>query len=157
MASPVLKRLQRTFTRFHVFLYHISRGKIGGRAIGLPVLMLTTIGRKSGKARTTPVGFIHRDGEYLVAATSSGSAQNPTWFSNLKSNPEAAVEINGRQIKVHALIASGDERDQLYEVFKATHPSLGWIEKRTAREIPVIRLQPVTTVNEPDRAPARRE
>ena len=144
MVSPLLKRLRRTFTRFHIFVYRISSGKIGGKMIGPPVLLLTTTGRKTGKPRTTPVSFIHENGEYLIAASASGSAQNPTWLSNLESKPEATIEIKGKQIKVKVVIASGDERDKLFELFKATYPSFIWVEKMTPRRIPVVRLLPIS-------------
>ena len=143
MASPILKRLQRLFTRSHVFIYRISSGKIGGSLDGPPLLLLTTTGRKTGKPRTTPVAFIHKDGEYLIAASSAGSAQNPTWFSNLESNLEATIEVKGKQIKVKPVITSGDERHKLYELFKTTYPSFIWVQERTTREIPVVRLQAV--------------
>jgi len=143
MAAPILKRLQRLFTQSHVFVYRISSGKIGGSLDGPPLLLLTTTGRKTGKARTTPVAFIHNNGEYLIAASSAGSAQNPTWFSNLESNLEATIEVKGKQFKVKPVITSGDERHKLYELFKATYPGFITIEKRTTREIPVVRLQPV--------------
>ena len=142
MAAPILKRLQRLFTQSHVFVYRISSGKIGGSLDGPPLLLLTTTGRKTGKARTTPVAFIHQNGEYLIAASSGGSAQNPTWFSNLESNLEASIEVKGQQIKVKPVITSGDERHKLYALFKATYPSFIWVEKRTSREIPVVRLVP---------------
>lgn len=145
MASPILKRLQRLFTRSHVFVYRITSGRIGGSLDGPPLLLLTTIGRKTGKSRTTPVAFIYKDEEYLIAASSAGSAQNPTWFSNLECNLEASIEVKGQQIKVKPVITFGDERHKLYELFKATYPSFVWVEGRTTREIPVVRLQPIIT------------
>jgi F420H(2)-dependent quinone reductase len=145
MVSPLLKRLRRTFTRFHIFVYRISSGKIGGKMIGPPVLLLTTTGRKTGQPRTTPVSFIHENGEYLIAASASGSTQNPTWLANLESKPEATIEIKGKQIEVKAVITSGDERDKLYALFTANYASFIWVEKRAARKIPVVRLLPIRT------------
>ena len=145
MASPFLKRVQRTFTRFNVFVYRLSGGKILGKMIGPPLLLLTTTGRKTGKPRTTPIGFLHENGEYLIAATASGSDQNPTWLANLQSNPEATIEVKGKQIAVKAVITSGAERDQLYKRFEANSSSFTWVQSRTTRTIPVIRLLPIST------------
>lgn len=89
------------------------------------------------------MAFIQKNNEYLIAASSGGSAQNPTWFSNLERKPEATVELNGKQIKVNVVITSGHERDQLYALFKATYPGFTMAEKRVTRKIPVIRLQPI--------------
>ena len=145
MASPLQNRLFKIFTGLHVFLYHTSGGKIWGSMNGNPVLMLTTTGRKSGLPRTTPVMYVHKDNEYLIAASAGGADQNPTWFSNINSKPEATIEINGRKTKVKAVITSGDERDKLYENFKALGSNFIEYEKKTTRKIPVVRLQPITT------------
>ena len=88
--------------------------------------------------------FIHKNDEYLIAATASGSDQNPTWLSNLNNKPEATIEIQDKKINVKAVITSGDERDQLYELFKALGLGFAAYEKKTIRKIPVIRLQPIT-------------
>jgi hypothetical protein len=87
MASSLLKRVQKIIARSHIFLYHISNGKIGGWWNGSRILLLTTTGRKTGASRTTPMAFIYKDDTYLVAAASGGSAQNPAWFLNLESTP----------------------------------------------------------------------
>ncbi len=145
MGSDLQNRLIRFFTSVHVFLYHNSGGKIWGSMNGNPVLMLTTTGRKTGLPRTTPVVYVHKDDEYLIAASAGGADQNPTWLSNINSKPEATIEINGKQIKVNAVITSGDERDKLYELFKAMGPGFIEYEKKTTRKIPVVRLQPVAT------------
>ena len=145
MASSLQNRIFKVFTSLHVFLYHTSGGKIWGSMNGNPVLMLTTTGRLSGKPRTTPVMYVHKDNEYLIAASAGGADQNPTWLSNLNNKPDASIEIDGKQIKVKAVITSGDERDKLYENFKALGSNFIEYEKKTTRKIPVVRLQPITT------------
>ncbi len=145
MASSFQNRLIRIFTGIHVFLYRISGGKIWGKMGGNSVLMLTTTGRKTGKLRTTPVVFTHQNNEYLIAASAGGADKNPTWLTNLQSNPQASILIDGSKIDVKAVIASGEERDQLYELFKAMGPGFIEYENRTTRKIPVVRLQPATS------------
>ena len=145
MASPLQNQMVKLFTGLHVFLYRTSGGKIWGSVGGNPVLMLTTTGRKTGKPRTTPVMYVHKDNEYLITASAGGADQNPAWLSNLNSKPEATIEVDGKKIKVKAVITSGDERDKLYENFKALGSNFIEYEKKTTRKIPVIRLQPITT------------
>lgn len=143
MASSFQNQIIRVFTRLHVFLYRTSGGKIWSKMGNNPVLLLTTTGRKTGKQRTTPVVFARKNDEYLIAASAGGADQNPTWFGNLNANPLATIDVDGKQIKVKAIITSGDERDQLYEQFKAMGPGFIEYEKRTTRKIPVVRLQPI--------------
>ncbi len=143
MASTLQNRIFKIVTGLHVFLYHTSGGKIWGSMNGNPVLMLTTTGRLTGKQRTTPVMYVHKDNEYLIAASAGGADQNPTWLSNLNSKPQATIEINGKIVPVKSVITSGDERDKLYENFKALGSNFVEYEKKTTRKIPVIRLQPI--------------
>jgi len=145
MASTFQNRLMHLGTRFYVYMYRRSGGKFGGKIAGNPVLLLTTTGSKTGKPRTTPVMYIHKDNEYLITATAAGADQNPAWLSNLNKKPEATIEMDGKQLKVKAIITSGEERDKLYENFKAIGKNFVEYEKKTTRKIPVIRLQPITT------------
>jgi len=145
MASGFQKLKFKILTRIHVFLFRASSGKIGRTMNGNPILLLTTTGRKTGKPRTTPLMYVHKDNEYLIAGSDGGANQNPTWISNLNSKPEATIEINGKTIQVKAVITSGDERDKLYENFKALWVNFAEYEKKTTRKIPVVRLQPIAT------------
>jgi deazaflavin-dependent oxidoreductase (nitroreductase family) len=145
MTSNFQKQMFKIITGIHVFLYRTSGGKIWGSMNGSPILMLTTTGRKTGKSRTTPVMYVHKDNEYLITASAAGADKNPAWYSNLQGKPEATIELNGKTIKVKAVVTSGDERDKLYENFKAMGDNFIQYEKKTTRKIPVVRLQPVTT------------
>jgi deazaflavin-dependent oxidoreductase (nitroreductase family) len=145
MASGFQKQIFKLLTRTHIFLYRTSGGKIGRTMSGNPILLLTTTGRKTGKLRTTPLMYIHKNNEYLIAGSDGGADQNPTWLSNLNSKAEATIEVNGKTIKVKAIITSGDERDTLYENFKAMWVNFVEYEKKTTRKIPVVRLQPINT------------
>jgi F420H(2)-dependent quinone reductase len=144
MLASVGKAVFRLLMNLQVFVYRASKGRFMSQINGLPVLLLTTTGRKSGKTRTTPVLYIHQDNEYLIAASAGGADKNPMWFLNLQSHPEASIEVNGITHYVRAFITTGDERDRLYEVFKSSASNFVGYEKRTTRKIPVIRLQPIT-------------
>jgi F420H(2)-dependent quinone reductase len=143
MASTLQNRLFRAFTNFHVFLYRTSGGKVWNTIAGSPVLLLTTIGRKTGLARTTPVVYVRSGNEHLIAASAGGADTDPTWYNNLASKLDAKIEVGDKTFNVKAIITTGEERDRLYELFKAQSKNFVEYEQKTTRKIPVIRLQPI--------------
>ena len=140
----MLKSLFRTFLSFAVWLYQRTDGKFGGRVQGLPVLLLTTTGRKTGKKRITPLGYFEFDGYYVISATYAGLDIHPAWFHNLKSNPEVALQIQDKQLTAIAEPANPSLRKQLWKKLVELAPGYGAYEKRTAREIPMVLLRPVS-------------
>ena len=108
----------------------------------MPLLLITTFGRKSGKPYTNPVVYILDGPDYLVAATAGGSDWEPGWYLNLKTRPDARIELGEGTFNVQATIADGDERTRLYEKFKAASGNFVKYEKNTSRILPVIRLTP---------------
>jgi deazaflavin-dependent oxidoreductase (nitroreductase family) len=127
----------------HVALFRASGGRIGGRLRGnLPVLLLTTTGRKSGKQRTTPLLYV-RDGEqYVIVASVGGAPKHPSWYLNLQNNPAAAIQIGARRIAVGARTATPDERTRLWSLATAMYPGYDAYQAKTSREIPVVVLTP---------------
>ena len=108
----------------------------------MPVLLLTTVGRRSGKARTTPLTFL-RDGTDLVVIASNGGADRPPdWARNLQHTPRAVVEIGTDKLVVTARAASEQERERLWKVITATYAGYARYQERTARRIPVVLLTP---------------
>jgi deazaflavin-dependent oxidoreductase (nitroreductase family) len=144
MAAAPPNWIVKTFTGAHVLVYRLSKGKLGGTIAGFPLLLLTTTGRKSGRARTTPVAYLRSGGEYLISASAGGADTHPAWFYNLQSKPEAKIEVDGQTFNVKVTIAEGAERDRLYEQFKAKGQNFVQYEQRTRRIIPVICLQPLS-------------
>jgi F420H(2)-dependent quinone reductase len=144
MASAPPKWITKAFTSAHIFLYRISKGKLGGTLGNFPILLLTTTGRKSGRARTTPLVYLRNEEEYLIAASAGGADRHPVWFLNLQNKPEAIIEVNGKAFNVQAAIPGDTERIRLYERFKTTGDNFVQYEQNTKRPIPVIRLKPVT-------------
>jgi deazaflavin-dependent oxidoreductase (nitroreductase family) len=138
-----LFRLFKYFMAISVFLYRLTGGKFGGKMQGLRVLLLTTTGRKTGKKRTTPLGYFEQDGGYVIIASNAGFDTHPAWFHNLRSNPRAAIQVNDRQFEVSAEIAGVQKRGQLWERLMELSPSYANYAKRTRREIPLVILRPV--------------
>ena len=130
-------------SRFHVWLYRSTRGRIGAR-IGnnLPVLLLTTIGRKSGKSRTTPLLYVEDDGRYVIVASVGGAPKHPAWYLNLRANAEATIEVGGRSIAVRAETAEPEERARLWQALTRMYPTYDAYQARTTRVIPVVVLTP---------------
>jgi deazaflavin-dependent oxidoreductase (nitroreductase family) len=135
--GSVGKSLQRLFMKGHVSLYRLTGGKVGG---GEHMLILTTTGRKSGVERDTPL-FFFRDGEhFVIIASAGGAAKHPTWWLNLRSNPQARIQVGARVIPVVAAQAEGEERQRLWSIVAEHYKNFVAYQKRTAREIPLIVL-----------------
>jgi deazaflavin-dependent oxidoreductase (nitroreductase family) len=94
--------VRRLFPRLHVQVYRLSRGRIGGRRSGLPILLLTTRGRKSGQARVSPLLYMPDGPTCVVVAANSGIDRPPAWWLNLVANPQANVRLRGRRLSVVA-------------------------------------------------------
>jgi deazaflavin-dependent oxidoreductase (nitroreductase family) len=108
----------------------------------MPVLLLTTTGRRSGKARTTPLTFF-RDGRDLVVIASNGGADRaPDWSLNLQQDPRAVVQIGTDELTVEARTASPEERERLWVGITATFPGYAAYQRKTTRRIPVLILRP---------------
>src|SRR5262245_22136869 len=138
--GPIQRAAIRAFIAGHTALYRLTAGRIGQKVVGLPVLLLTTTGRKSGRPRTVPLVFFE-DGERLVVIGSKGGApQDPVWWLNLQKNPEAEVQVGAERRRVRARLASPEERARLWPRAKRENPTYAEYEKRTTREIPVVIL-----------------
>ena len=139
----MVKSLFRRFLALHVFLYRLTGGKFGGKVQGLRVLLLTTTGRKTGKKRTTPLGYFEHDGGYVIIGSNAGFDTHPAWFHNLKGNPHATVEVNDRQFEASAEVVGPDERGQLWARLVEIAPAYANYANKTSREIPLVTLHSV--------------
>jgi deazaflavin-dependent oxidoreductase (nitroreductase family) len=105
--------------------------------------LLNSTGRKTGRKRTTPVGYI-RDGDcYVITASNGGAARHPAWFYNLQSNPQTTIEVMGETLAMVAQVATPEEKKRLWAELIKTAPGFEQYQKRTTREIPMIILCPV--------------
>jgi deazaflavin-dependent oxidoreductase (nitroreductase family) len=132
----------RSASAFHVWLYRVSGGKLGGHMGEAPVLLLTVTGRKSGKKRTTPLLY-GRDGDsYIVIASVGGAPKNPAWYLNLQGG-NGEVRVGREEIQVRAREAEGEERERLWAQMVALYSSYADYQTKTTRRIPVVVLAPV--------------
>jgi deazaflavin-dependent oxidoreductase (nitroreductase family) len=119
--------------------------EIGGRDghiwEGVPTLLLTTRGRRSGESRTTPLIY-GRDGDrYLVVASRGGAPEHPGWYQNLVAHPEIQVQVMADRFKARARTATAAERPALWKTMAAVWPAYDEYQARTAREIPVVIIE----------------
>jgi deazaflavin-dependent oxidoreductase (nitroreductase family) len=126
------------FGQEHVRVYRETAGQRGYHWRGTTILLLTTEGRSSGEPRTTPL--IHRiDGDrWVVVASKGGAPRNPSWFENLRANPDVAIQVGGETIPVRATPAEGEERARLWSLMTEVWPPYDEYQARTDREIPVV-------------------
>ena len=118
--------------------------RTGGKMRGFNALILTTVGRKSGLERTSPLGwFPGTDGSWLIVASAAGAPGNPAWYYNLAAHPDQVrIELEGRKVVVTAEQLHGAERTQAWEQIIAAAPRFGQYQQKTDRELPIIRLVP---------------
>lgn len=142
MNRKTVTRLMKAVTAGHVALFRASRGRLGSTVVGMPVLLLTTTGRRTGRPRVTPLTYIE-DGERLVVAGSNGgNPWFPAWYLNLRANPRAQVRLRGRKMNVTAEVAPARERQRLWPSFIKSYPGYRDYEQKTTRRIPVVILTP---------------
>jgi F420H(2)-dependent quinone reductase len=123
-------------------LYRLSRGRLMAKVGKAPVLLLTTTGRKSGQPRTAPLVYLADGERMIVIGSNAGNAKAPAWALNLKATPEAEVEVGGRRFPVHARVAEGSEREDLWRRCNDQYAGFDDYAARTDRDIAVFVLEP---------------
>lgn len=146
MASTITDRerlrrfLIRAASRIHGGVYRISRGRLLGRLVGMPVLLLTTTGRTSGRRRTAALTYLEDGRDLVVVGSFGGSDLPPAWWLNLRSEPRATVLIRGTTSRVTARAATAEEHGRLWPLVTRTNPGYARYQERTARPIPIVLL-----------------
>jgi deazaflavin-dependent oxidoreductase (nitroreductase family) len=133
----------KTLGAVHRALYRASGGRIGARIWGLPIVLLTTTGRSTGKSRTTPLCALPRGDGFVVIASFGGMDRPPAWSLNLERTPRATIQIGRDHIDVTARTTVGAEREQLWAEVVERAPGYLSYARRTTREIPVVVLERV--------------
>jgi deazaflavin-dependent oxidoreductase (nitroreductase family) len=136
-------RRQRLLTTIHMFVYRLSGGRIGATLLGMPMLLLTTWGRRTGKLRTAPLLYLPVDDVFVLVASNGGAKQHPTWWFNLQAHPEALVQIGPVRGRVQAVPATPPERRRFWPLLLQVYPAYAQYQARTDREIPLLVFQPI--------------
>jgi len=120
--------------------FRANGGKVGGPFAGRTLLLLHTIGAKSGQARINPVACVTEGDRLVIIASKGGAPTNPDWFYNVLANPLVTVETGNEQFKARATVAAEPERTRLYDQMVAMMPGFAEYQRKTTRTIPVIIL-----------------
>ncbi len=131
------------FMAVNTFLIRVSKGRIGSKLGTQTILILHTIGRKSGQLHGTPIAYFFRDGKYLVVESNWGKDQHADWYLNLQKNSRARIEVNGETIKVNVNFAEGNEYTHLWTYVTSKHSPYLEYQKMTKRKIPIAILNPI--------------
>ena len=133
----------KTMNTLHRVVLKLSFGHLGWNASNMPVLELTTVGRKSGQPRSVMLTSPVQEGSTIVVVASrGGDDQNPAWFLNLRDNPDVEVTMKGEKRAMRAEIADATERARLWPLVTADHKNYAGYQTKTDREIPLVLLQP---------------
>ncbi|MGA9675123.1 MAG: nitroreductase family deazaflavin-dependent oxidoreductase [Mycobacterium sp.] len=133
------------FNRRNIEEFRANHGRMGGQFEGAPVLLLHSIGARSGEERVTPMMYLPDGDRYLVFASAAGADRNPAWYHNLVAHPDVRIEVGDDNVEVHALELHGAERDAKYAVQAERYPGFAEYERKTTRTIPVLALFPSET------------
>lgn len=143
--DPLKKFVMRSFLRLHTAIYRLTNGKIGGNMGGNKILLLNSIGRKSGKTRVSPLVYIEDNGRYVLAASNGGGPNHPGWYYNLLSTPNVTIELMGKMINVVAEMADEAEHKRLWAKLIADFDQFRQYQEKTERKIQLFILTPEQT------------
>ncbi|WKU04483.1 nitroreductase family deazaflavin-dependent oxidoreductase [Micromonospora sp. HUAS LYJ1] len=123
--------------------FRANGGEVGGQFAGAPLLLLHTVGARSGQPRVNPMMYQKLDGGgYAVFASKAGAPTNPDWYHNLLVHPHVRAEIGTETVELVARVATGEEREGIWNAQKAAYPGFADYERKTTRQIPVVVLEP---------------
>ena len=128
----------------HRGLLRFSGGRLGWTAADMPVLELTTTGRRSGRSRSVMLTSPYREGERIVIVASKGGEDtHPAWFLNLRENPQVVISMKGApDVPMLARVTSREERERLWPIVAGKYVNYAGYQKKTDREIPLVLLEP---------------
>jgi deazaflavin-dependent oxidoreductase (nitroreductase family) len=137
-----MKTVMRVAGSVNTALYRASKGRLGGKVKGMPILLLTVKGRKTGVLRTTPVVYFMDGDDYIVSGSAGGQPAEPNWFRNLRATDTATVEVGDRRFDVSVAVASDEGHAELWSKLVVHGPFFNGYQAKTTRQIPLARLTP---------------
>lgn len=133
----------KVVTGLHHRVFDLTNGRLGGRLAGMPVVKLTTTGRRSGQPRDTMLTApIAEDDRVVVVASKGGATEHPAWYRNLEDTPEVTLTMRGRKRRMVARTVGADEKQALWPTIVSSYRGYGGYQRRTDRDIPVVELTP---------------
>ena len=138
--SPITAADVNDFNRKLIEEFRANGGKLSGGFGQVPMLLLTTTGRKSGRRHTTPLAYQPDGDDIYVFGSFAGGPRHPAWYHNLVANPDVTVEVGPDSYDATAVVLEGAERDRVFDRQKRDIPNFAEYEQKTTRVIPVVRL-----------------
>lgn len=126
----------------HIRAYRDTSGEVGYLWNGVPTLLLTATGRRTGRELTSALIFARDGDDYLIVASMGGAPKHPMWYLNLQAHPQAKIQVKGDEIAVVARTATADEKPRLWKIVTQVWPNYDAYQARTNRDIPVVVLSP---------------
>ena len=139
---PNIRWLLALITAIHRTLYRATNGRIGARTGGVDVLLLETVGRRTGRRRRTPLLYLRDGANWVVVASNAGDDREPAWWLNLQTRPDARIQVREQRHTIRARRATGDEGERLWPRLVAAYKGYDAYRERTRREIPIVVLEP---------------
>jgi deazaflavin-dependent oxidoreductase (nitroreductase family) len=135
--------LFKIVTSLHEAVFKATSGRLGGKVMGMEVLILHAKGRKSGQVRSTMLTApIVEDGKVILVASKGGAPAHPVWFLNLEANPDVEITMGGKTKPMTARVATKAEKDELWPRITTKYKGYAGYQTRTDRDIPVVILEP---------------
>ncbi len=134
--------MMRNMGKMNIALYRASKGKVIGKVRGMPLLLVTVAGRKTGVEHTSPIAYFEDGGRYIVTGSAGGAAAEPQWFRNLRMADHAVIEVGADRMTVDVAIADDAEHKTLWARLLAKAPFFGKYEEKAGRTIPMAALTP---------------
>ncbi len=139
----MLLRLLKLGASIHAAVYRWSGGRVGTSIGGMRMLILTTKGRRSGKARSVALGYTEEGNSYVVIASYGGSVNHPHWYLNLRKEPFAYAQVREKRMAVRTQTVDAQDRERLWPQLVAKAPLYQHYQDRTQRQIPMVYLTPI--------------
>lgn len=141
--NPLIEAVFGPLLKVHQWLYETSDGRIGAVLGGRPMLLLRTVGRKTGAPRTAALLYVRDGDNYAVIGSKGGAPNHPGWYYNLRAQPDVEIQVGRERIPVRARIAEGDERARIWKnADEVNEGQYSVYQTRTARKIAVFVLEP---------------
>lgn len=140
--SRPIALLLKYFARAHIWVYRRTNGRLGAKLLWLPAALLTTLGRKSDRPRTTATLYVRDGDRVIVPASFGGRDQDPLWYRNLKENPEVQVQIRAQRLDLVARDATEPERERYWPRLTRIYPPYRRYRQAAERVIPLVVCEP---------------
>lgn len=142
MPNALERAFTRTISKSNIKVYRATKGRVWNKMLGMPVLLMTVKGRRSGQSRTKPLIYFTHNGSYVVTGSLGGAPQEPLWFRNLREAKTVVIEVGSKLYEADVEIASDQEHPELWAKATSLASFFSEYQARTERKFPMAKLTP---------------